>query len=99
MYHDRVGHRVAEGCRLVALGKRWGVMIKRTELNDANSRELLKAKLAGAGVPERIVAMAEDLWQSFERAMEQEQTLYEQVCQLARKDKMMARTAELPGYG
>lgn len=32
MYHDRVSHRVGEGNRLLALGKRWGVMLKRSML-------------------------------------------------------------------
>jgi hypothetical protein len=99
MYHDRVGHRVAEGCRLLALGKRWGVMLKRSRLQETDGREWLKSRLAEAGVPQRIVTIADDLWQSFERAVEQEQTLYEQVCQLGQKDKMIKRAMELPGYG
>jgi len=99
MYHDRVGHRVAEGCRLLALGKRWGVMLKRSDLLEADGHKALKARLKEAGVPERIQEVAEDLWKSFERAVEQEETLHQQVCQLARKDKMMERVTELPGYG
>jgi transposase len=97
MYHDRVGHRVSEGCRLLALGKRWGVMLKRSEL--PGIQEQLESRLKEADVPRQIQELAEELRKSFERAVQQEQALYEQVCQLARKDKMMKRVTELPGYG
>jgi transposase len=43
--------------------------------------------------------MAQDLWDSFEGALRQEEALHEQVCQLARQDQMMRWTAQLPGYG
>jgi transposase len=99
MYHQRVGHRVGEGNVLLALGKRWGVMLKRSELLQAEGRTLLKSRLAKAGVPNSIQEMADSLWQSFQQAVEQEQVLRGQVCVLAGKEKMMVRAAELPGYG
>ena len=99
MYHDRVKHRVAEGCRLLALGKRWGVMLKRSELSGAQGREQLKARLKEAGVPQPIQELADELWESFEQAVQQEQSLHEQMCRLARKDRMMKRVKALPGYG
>jgi transposase len=99
MYHDRVARRVAEGNQLLALGRRWGVMLKRSSLMDADSREWLKARLGEAKVPQRIITIAGDLWRSFEQAVEQEETLYKQVCEIARTDKVMARVTELPGYG
>jgi transposase len=99
MYHDRVVHRVGEGNRLLALGKRWGVMLKRSMLTEAGARQLLQARLAEAAVPERIQLLAADLWDGLELALRQEQVLYDQVCALAKKEKMMVRIAELPGYG
>jgi transposase len=99
MYHERVAHRVGEGNHLLALGKRWGVMLKRSELLKADGQALLKARLENAGVPRQVQRIADSLWRSFRQAVEQEEMLYEQVCQLARQEKMMRRTAELPGYG
>jgi transposase len=99
MYHDRVAHRVGEGCRLLALGKRWGVMLKRSELLGAAGREQLKARLKAADVPQQIQELADELWESFEQAMEQEQSLHERMCKLVRKDPTMKRVTELPGYG
>jgi len=99
MYHDRVIRRVAEANQLLALGRRWGLMLSRTRLSRADGRQWLEAKLAEAKAPRRIVTLADGLWQGFEQALEQEQTLYKQVCQIARTDKVMKRVTELPGYG
>ena len=99
MYHERVAHRVAEGNHLLSLGKRWGVMLKRPELVKEDGQALLKRRLAKAGVPGEIQEIADSLWESFHQAVEQEEDLYERVCQLAGKDKMMVRTAVLKGYG
>jgi transposase len=99
MYHDRVVHRVGEACRLLALGKRWGVMLTRSKLMEAGAQEWLQARLKEAGVPQRIIKMADDLWLGFQQAIEQEEALYKQVSQIARNDRIMTRVRDLPGYG
>jgi len=99
MYHDRVVHRIGEGNRLLALGKRWGVMLKRSMLTEAGARESLLSRLATAGVPERVRLLSADLWDGLELAVRQEQTLYGQVCGIVKKDKVMSRTTALTGYG
>ena len=99
MYHDRVARRVAEGNQLLALGKRWGVLLKRSELVPSQGQMLLQDRLGQAGVPESIRQIGDSLWKSFQQTVEQEQDLYERVCRLARANPMMKRTAELPGYG
>ena len=99
IYHERVVHRVGEGCRLLGLGRRWGVLLKRSMLLGAEGRRLLASRLEQGAVPARIRSVAEGLRESFEAAVKQEEQLYEQVCELAREDKMMRRVAELPGYG
>jgi len=99
IYHERVVHRVGEGCRLLALGRRWGVLLKRSMLLGTEGRRLLASRLEQGAVPARIRSVAEGLRESFEAAVKQEERLYEQVCELAREDKMMRRVAELPGYG
>ena len=99
MYHDRVAHRVSEGNRLLSLGKRWGVMLRRSTLLGPDGQASLKKALENAGMPHEMVLLAEDLRQSVVRAAEQEQSLCEQVHRIARQQTMMSRTAQLPGYG
>jgi len=99
MYHDRVVRRVSEGNQLLALAKRWGVMLGRQALLSGQTRQWLATQLKEAAVPPRIVGIAEDLWKSFDQALEQEESLHGQICRLVRQDKMMARVVQLPGYG
>jgi transposase len=99
LYHDRVAHRVSEGNHLLSLGKRWGVMLQRHRLLDADGQAWLQGILEQAGVPCEIVSIAQDLRQSLVRAAEQEDSLREQVRRIASRDPMMTRVAELPGYG
>jgi transposase len=99
IYHERVAHRVGEGCRLLALGRRWGILLKRSMLLGTEGGRLLGSRLEQGDVPARIRLVAEGMRESFEAAVKQEERLYEQVCELVREDKMMRRVAELPGYG
>ena len=99
MYHDRVAHRVAEGNQLLALCRRWGLMVSRSRLMQADGADWFKTRLSETQVPQQIVDMALDQWRSLERAVEQEQSLYKQVCRMAKTDKVMSRVCELPGYG
>jgi transposase len=99
MYHDRVAHRVAEGNQLLALCRRWGVTVNSSRLMASDGQEQLKTRLAEAQAPRAVVEMALDQWRSFERAVEQEQTLHTQVCRMAKNDKVTSRVVELPGYG
>ena len=99
MYHDRVKHRVAEGNVLLALFRRWGVVASRTRLMKSDGQSWLKTQLSEAKAPSTAMDMALDQFKSFERAAEQEQSLYKQVCVMARTDTRMARLRELPGYG
>src|SRR5208283_2322113 len=91
--------RISEGNQVLALAKRWGVMLRRQSLLEGGGEQWLTTQLAQADVPGRIVTIAQDLWKSFEQALDQERKLHEQLCQLARRDKIMSRVMELPGYG
>ena len=99
MYHDRVGHRVAEGNRLLGLCRRWGVMVPGSRMRESGGIKWLQECLKGANVPEPVQSLVQEQWQSFDRALGQEMNLHQQVCRLAGKDKMMKRVTELPGYG
>ena len=99
MYHDRVARRISEGNQLLALAKRWGVMLRSQSLLDGKGEQWLKSQLEAAEVAAEVVEIAQDLWKMFERALEQEHKLHGQLCQMVRGDKVMSRVAELPGYG
>ncbi len=98
MYHDSVTRRVSESNYLLALGRRWGVMLSAAKLLEGGE-QWLQERLEQAKVPASIVSIAEALRQRYARAVEQEESLYQQVCRVARQDKMMSRLTELPGYG
>jgi transposase len=99
MYHDRVARRISEGNQLLALAKRWGVMLGRQALLENQTRDWLGKKLTEAGVPPQVVGIADGLWKGFDQMIEQEQALHGQICRLVRQDKVMSRVVELPGYG
>lgn len=99
MYHDRVAHRVAEGNQLLALCRRWGVMVGRSRLMESDGQDWLKAQLNEARVPQSVVDVAADQWRSLERAVEQEEALHKQVCRMVKSDAVMSRVCELSGYG
>ena len=98
MYHDGVKRRVADGNYLMALGRRWGVVLRSSELLE-NGEQGLRKSLEQAKVPASVLSLAEMLRVRYQQAIEQEQSLYQQVCRLARADKVMSRVMELPGYG
>lgn len=99
MYHDRVRHRVGEGNRLLAFGKRWGVMFRRSTLAQSRAADLLREQLEAAAVPRRACELALGLLGGFQEALGQEVHLYKQICLLMKQNRMMRRTAALPGYG
>ena len=97
MYHDCVAQRVSQSNYLLALGRRWGVMLNAGKLLSSDGEQWLKERLGQA--PAEIGSIAEDLRERFVRAAEQEESLYRQVCRIARRDPMMGRVTDLPGYG
>jgi transposase len=99
MYHDRVAHRVSEGNQLLALGKRWGVVLKRQALLENDVWKKLEIRLKEAVVPPQIMSIAGDLWRGFEQALELEDKLHKQICRLVRSDKVMKRVTDIAGYG
>jgi transposase len=99
MYHDRVAHRTAEGSRLLALGKRWGLLLTSSMLMESNARENLQKRFEQAHVPASMIGVALSLWDGYELAVGQEESLHQNLCQMVKDNLVMRRTAELPGYG
>ena len=99
MYHDRVSHRVGEGSRLLALGRRWGLVMTTGMLLESGARDHLQERFERASVPTSMIVVALDLWDGFELAVKQEESLHQELCQMVQDNLVMRRTAELPGYG
>ena len=101
MYHDRVAHRVGEGNRLLALGKRWGVLLKRSTAAGggcppvaADSPGSRPACRSGSRM------LAGELWESSGAgAATGADALRAALRSWSKQDKVMSRVAELPGYG
>lgn len=99
MYHDAVSRRVGESNYLLALGRRWGVMLQASALLKSDGEQWLLERLGQARVPQSIRSVACALRSRYVGAVELEESLHQQVCRIVRRDKMMSRVSELPGYG
>jgi transposase len=99
MYHDRVGRRVAEALQLIALGKRWGLLLRKADLDASDAPKALAAQFTAAMAPAAVLALVEDLLGGYRQFVTQEARLYKEVCALAKADQVMQRVTDLPGYG
>jgi len=100
MYHSRVACRIAEGSRLLALGKRWGLMLTSAMLTASNARENLRERFESAAVPADLITGALELWDGYRLLVQQEESLHEKLCQMVKANVMMRRIEEgILGYG
>ena len=84
---------------VLALGKRWGVVVNSSSLQNSQGDKEFCQRLKEAKAPSAVCDMARGLWQSWQQAIKQEQVLYKQVCRLAEADPEIKRAGTLPGYG
>jgi transposase len=99
MYHHRVGHRVGEANSLLALGKRWGLLLRSAELVAPEAGKLLVDRFANVGAAPEVLGLVQDMHEGYVLLLAHEDRLYKQVCRVAASNKVMQRVAELPGYG
>jgi transposase len=99
LYHDRVHRRLAEGLQLLSLGKRWGLLLRRSELDGADAAKELPLCFKAAGAPASVQQAVEDLLGGYQQFQAQEARLYQELCDLAKASKVMRRVMDLPGYG
>lgn len=99
LYHDRVGRRVAEALQLIALGKRWGLLLRKADLDANDAQNALAQQFTAAKAPSAVLSLVEDLLGGYRQFVTQETRLYKEVCDLAKADKVMKRVTDLPGYG
>lgn len=99
MYHTCVGQRVGQANSLLALGKRWGLLLRSVDLIAPDAQNTLPRLFSDAGAPAEVLGLVQDLYQGWTHLLSQESRLHEQVCGIVRQDKVMRRVAEVPGYG
>ena len=100
MYHSRVKRRTAEQSRLLALGKRWGLMLTSEMLMASDARENLRQRFESASVPVGLITSALELWDGYQQLVIQEESLYEKLCQMVKGHVLMRRIdADILGYG
>jgi transposase len=98
-YHQRVAHRVSEANTLMGLGKRWGLLLSRSMLNEGQAVKQIQERFSQGGAPGNIVEVAGMLAESHQSAAEQEEKLHQRVVELSKSDELYGRLMELPGYG
>jgi len=98
-YHAAVRGRVRQTNRLLALGKRWGLMWTSSSLLAGDAAEALAASLRQAGASADVELIAELLRNGLNQAAEAEESLARRLRELARASELMRRLMEVPGYG
>ena len=96
-YHERVGHRVAAGNKVIGAFKRHGVVIRQKDFADKTLRPSLMEKLPGdeAMAPARLVI--EVLLESFDLARRHECKLRRELIRLSKDNELIVRLTALPG--
>lgn len=94
LYHDRVEHRVGEANKVLALLRRYGVVVKDADLADAERRAAVIA-----GLPEDpTVRLDVDLLLSgYDSATSQVRRARVVLVKLAKKDEVVKRWTGVPG--
>jgi transposase len=96
LYHQRVRARVAEGHRVRCLLGRHGVIVKERQFVRADQRPALAARLPDNATLREDVAL---LWASYDAAVNQEDEFRRRLIELSRREEVVRRFVELPGFG
>jgi len=94
LYHDRVRHRVSEALRIASLFRRHGVFVRERDFASVAERGPLLARLPKSRLLREDVRL---LWKGYDMAVVQEEWLRRRLVQLAKKEEVVRRFAELPG--
>lgn len=93
-YHDRVGHRVSEGLKIIWLLRRYGLMVNEAAFaSPARRPELVKA-LPSTG---RVRSNLEVYWDGYDMAVQQVETLRNALVRWARRIDPIRRFVAVPG--
>jgi transposase len=96
-YHAAVRSRVAQANRLIALGKRWGLLWNTSLLLRDNSVNHLTGQLLAAAAPPYVLSILTHSINSIHQAVEAEESLHAAVVKITAKDELCRRLMALPG--
>jgi transposase len=94
VYHFRVRQRVRESLRLSSLFRQHGVMIREKAYVDSTDRPALLERLPANATLREAVQL---LWLGYDELVEQEETWWKRLVQLARQEEVVQRFEALPG--
>ena len=96
-YHAAVRNRVAQANRLIALGKRWGLLWNTQMLLQADAVAHLQKQLTSAAAPSCVLTILEHSLAGVRQAVESEEALHAGLAKIAGKDELCRRLMALPG--
>lgn len=99
LYHERVGHRVAQGNKVMGLLKRWGIMAKEKDFEKKESREPLLSGLAKSAEEKLAAGHVRLLWRSYDEAAAEEDCMHREIVRLAKEQEVVVRWEQIPGIG
>jgi len=94
LYHDRVGHRVAEANRIMGYLRRYGVFVQERAFADPADRSDLLGRLPKHSVVRSDLKL---LWSGYDAAAHQVVAMRRQLVRLARREEPIRRLTEVPG--
>jgi hypothetical protein len=92
-----VRNRVAQANRLIALGKRWGLLWNTQMLLQADAVAHLQKQLTSAAAPSCVLTILEHSLAGVRQAVESEEALHAGLAKIAGKDELCRRLMALPG--
>lgn len=96
-YHERVGHRVAAGNKVVGAFRRHGVVIRQKDFADKALRPALMEKLPQDAAMGPAKMAIDVLLESFDQARRHECKLRRELVRLATDNELIVRWCALPG--
>lgn len=94
LYQDRLRRRVAEGNRLGAVFRRFGVFVREKGFATGEQRQKLLERLPASAVLRDNIHC---LWRGYDVAAEQVQEMRERLRRLARQEEVIRRFVAVPG--
>lgn len=96
-YHERVGHRVAAGNKVIGAFKRHGVVIRQRDFADKALRPALMDKLPADAAMAPAQLAIELLLEAFDLARRHECKLRRELVRLSKEQELIVRLTALPG--
>lgn len=94
LYHDRVRNRVRQANRILALFRQHGVFVQEPAIADAAERPALLARWSGHAM---LRAAMQSLWDGYDAAAAQADSLRRMLVRLAKREEVVRRFTALPG--